>query len=94
MNKLTFMIASFIGMSAFAYSDTHKCTKSEAFQSSMLAIQEKYPFWKNSQPYRVIDRDDSYWLVLGSVPKGTLGGTPEAVVSKEDCEIESIYHSQ
>jgi hypothetical protein len=95
MDKLILMIASFISLNSFAEGDTNECTRSKAFTNGMLAIKESYPTsWNSSQPYKIEDLNDDSWIVLGTISKVMLGGTPEVIVSKEKCEIENVYHTQ
>jgi hypothetical protein len=37
---------------------------------------------------------DGFWTVYGTLQEGSLGGTPELIISKKDARVVEVWHSQ
>lgn len=48
----------------------------------------------DSKPFRAQLVDDSIWVVEGTLPKGSLGGTPYVEIQKSDGKILKVSHGQ
>ncbi len=61
------------------------------------AMVEKYgeELVNKKGPYTAkYNRQDGTWHVYGTLPKGYVGGTPEAIVSERNGDIISIWHGK
>jgi hypothetical protein len=59
------------------------------------ALKAKMPskYVDTYKPYRAEFRD-GIWHVFGALPRGVVGGTPEARVRDSDGEVLQVFHSQ
>ena len=48
----------------------------------------------DSKPFKAQLVDDSIWVVEGTLPKGSIGGTPYAEIRKRDGKILKVSHGQ
>lgn len=48
----------------------------------------------DSKPFKAKLIDDSIWVVLGTLPKGYVGGTPYAEIQKKDGKVLKVIHGK
>jgi NTF2 fold immunity protein len=48
----------------------------------------------DSKPFTAVLKGDSVWVVEGTLPKRTLGGTPYIEIQKSDCKILKVTHGK
>lgn len=57
-----------------------------------------YPIYgskiENSKPYKAHMKDNTVWIVEGTLPKGIKGGVPYIEINKEDCRILKVTHGK
>lgn len=46
------------------------------------------------KPFSAMLKNDSIWVVTGTLPKGMKGGVPYAEINKYDCRVLSISHGK
>lgn len=46
------------------------------------------------KPYKAVLKDNTVWIVEGTLPKGMKGGTPYIEINKEDCRIIKVTHGK
>lgn len=46
------------------------------------------------KPFSAALKNDSIWIVTGTLPEGMKGGVPYAEISKYDCKILSVSHGK
>jgi hypothetical protein len=49
---------------------------------------------QNFKPYEAVLKDGTVWIVEGTLPKGTKGGTPYIEINKKDCRILEVTHGK
>lgn len=47
----------------------------------------------NSKPFKVELKDDSIWVIEGTLKPRTLGGVPYIEIRKSDCKVICVKHS-
>ncbi|WP_345552606.1 NTF2 fold immunity protein [Microbulbifer aestuariivivens] len=70
-----------------------ECTKELAFEAGIKAIKLKFPNYMEKAPYK-IEKWYGSWLVFGSLPPDTVGGTPQAKVDIQSCKVLETLHGQ
>lgn len=48
----------------------------------------------NKKPYHAKLKNDSIWVVEGTLPEGMRGGVPHIEINKRDCKVFHIIHTQ
>jgi hypothetical protein len=86
-----FLALAFLLTVQWAYGQ--ECAKDKALKIGLIAIEKMFSSYKKSEPFVVQDRG-SKWLVFGTLPKGSIGGTPEALIDKTNCKVIDVYHTQ
>lgn len=84
------LILTLLSSSAFA---NGQCNQEKALVLAKEQLEKKYPQYKESEPYIAKSSGDN-WLVHGTLPEWSLGGTPEALINKKSCEVLEVYATQ
>ncbi|WP_295203155.1 NTF2 fold immunity protein [uncultured Chryseobacterium sp.] len=45
-------------------------------------------------PFESVLKDDSIWVIYGTLPKNHVGGTPYAEINAKNCEILKMTHTK
>jgi NTF2 fold immunity protein len=82
---------------AISTSTTAIATAKEAWKSIYVKASQRSEFSPetiaNSEPY-VATLENGVWHVVGTLPRGTIGGTPEASICAVDGSVLDTSHSQ
>ncbi len=84
------LFISLILFTSITASGDEPCTKEKAVYLAKEQFEIKYTDYKNYEPY-VAESHDDKWVIYGTLPKLTLGGTPQANIEKYTCKIVDVY---
>lgn len=48
----------------------------------------------NEKPFHATLKNDSIWIVEGTLPEGTLGGTAYIEIQRKDCKVLKVIHGK
>jgi hypothetical protein len=69
-------------------------TKKEVLDIALPVLKEKCSLeeFESFKPWIPVYNDDGFWVVRGTLPEDTVGGTLEIVISDKDRKIIDCYY--
>jgi len=86
MNKILLIVLAFIPTAAFSIN----CSQEKAVILAKEQFETKYPNYKQYEPYAAKSTNNK-WVVYGTLPEFTLGGTPQADILQKTCKVLKVY---